>query len=39
MLSKTKNMKYTSKIKTLFVLIVLDVTTLQAQPKLCSPRF
>lgn len=33
MLSKTKNMKYTSKIKTLFVLIVLAVTTLQAQPK------
>lgn len=26
-------MKYTSKIKTLFVLIVLAVTTLQAQPK------
>lgn len=33
MLSKTKNMKYTNKIKTLFVLIVLAVTTLQAQPK------
>lgn len=33
MLLKTKNMKYTSKIKTLFVLIVLAVTTLQAQPK------
>jgi len=33
MLLKTKNMKYTSKFKALFVLILLAVTTLQAQPK------
>ncbi len=33
MLLKTRNMKYTSKLKALFVFILLAVTTLQAQPK------
>ncbi|MFT5753885.1 MAG: peptidyl-prolyl cis-trans isomerase SurA [Flavobacterium sp.] len=33
MLLKTKNMKYTIKFKALFVLIILAVTTLQAQNK------